>query len=64
MDPVIIRPPGVDDGAFVVSLATVWYARVLLLFSASAMIDTGSNSFDCALVSTPEIFNDPENGNI
>jgi hypothetical protein len=26
MDPVIIRPPGVDNGAFVVSPETVWYA--------------------------------------
>jgi hypothetical protein len=63
MDPVIIRPPGVDNGAFVVSPATVWYARVLLLFSASAMTDTGSKSFDCALISTLETFDDPENGN-
>jgi len=60
MDPVIIRPPGVDNGAFVV---TVWYARGLLLFSASAMTDTGSKSFDFALVSTLETFDDPENGN-
>ena len=42
---------------------TVWYARVLLLFSASAMTDTGSKSFDCALVSTLETYDDPENGN-
>ena len=52
MDPVMIRPPGIDNGAFVVSPESVWYARVLLLFSASAMTDTGSKSFDCALVST------------
>jgi hypothetical protein len=63
MDPVIIRPPGVDYRAFVVSLETVWYARVLLLFSASAMTDTGSKSFDCALDSTLETFDDPHNGN-
>jgi hypothetical protein len=63
MDPVIIRPPGIDNGAFVVSPETVWYARVLLLFSASAMTDTGSKSFDCALVSTLETYDDPENGN-
>ena len=63
MDPVIIRSPGVDNGAFVVSPDTVWYAQVLLLFSASAMTDTGSKSFDCALVSTLETFDDPENGN-
>jgi hypothetical protein len=63
MDPVIIRLPGIDNGAFVVSPATVWYARVLLLFSASAMTDTGSKSFDCALVSTLKTFDDPKNGN-
>jgi hypothetical protein len=41
---------------------TVWYARVLLLFSASAMTDTGSKSFDYALFSTLETFDDAENG--
>jgi hypothetical protein len=40
----------------------VWYARVLLLFTASAATDTGSKSFDCALVSTLESYDDPENG--
>ncbi len=40
-----------------------WYARGLLLFSASAQTDTGSKSFDCALVSTLETYDDPENGN-
>jgi hypothetical protein len=47
----------------IISPDSVWYARVLLLFSASAMTDTGSKSFDCALVSTMETYNDPENGN-
>ena len=61
-DPVMIRPPGIDNGAFVVSPETVWYARVLLLFSASAQTDTGSKSFDCALVSSKEIYGYPENG--
>jgi hypothetical protein len=63
MDPVMIRPPGIDNGAFVVSPESVWYARVLLLFSASAMTDTGSKSLHCALVSTLETYDDPENGN-
>jgi hypothetical protein len=36
---------------------------VLLLFSASAMTGTGYKSFDCALVSTMETYDDPENGN-
>ncbi len=48
MDPVMIRPPGIDNGF--VSPESVWYARVLLLFSASAMTDTGSKSFECGSV--------------
>ena len=63
MDPVMIQPPGVDNGAFVVSPETVWHALVLLLFSASAMTDTGSKSLDSALISTLETFDYPENGN-
>ena len=59
----MIRPPGIDNGAFVVSPESIWYVRVLLLFSASAMTDTGSKSFDCALVSTLETYDDLENGN-
>jgi hypothetical protein len=59
----MIRPPGIDTGAFVVSPDSVWYARVLLLFSASAMTDTGSKTFECALVSTLETYDDPDNGN-
>jgi hypothetical protein len=64
LDFVMIRPPGIDNGAFVVSPDTVWYARVLLLFSASAATDTGSKSFDCALVSTLESYDDPDNGKL
>ena len=60
---VMILPQGIDNGAFVVTPDSVWYARVLLLFSASAAMDTGSKSFDCALVSTLESYDDPENGN-
>jgi hypothetical protein len=63
LDMVMIRPLGIDNGAFVVSPDTVWYARVLLLYSASAMTDTGSKSFECALVSTLETYDDPANGN-
>ncbi len=61
-DLVIIRPPGIDNGAFVVKPDTVWYARVLLLFSTSVTTDTGAKAFDCALVSTLETYDDPENG--
>ena len=63
LDIVMIRPPGIDNGAFVVTPDSVWYTRVLLLFSASAKTDTGSKSFDCALVSTLETYDDPVNGN-
>ncbi len=63
LDIVMIRPPGIENGAFVVSPDTVWYAWVLLLCSASAATDTGSKSFECALVSTLETNDDPENGN-
>ncbi len=63
LDLVMIRPPGIDHGGFVVSPDTVWYARVLNLFSVSAQTDTGSKTFDCALVSTLETYDDPENGN-
>ncbi len=63
LDLVMIWPPGIDNGAFVVTPDSVWYARVLLLFSASAQTDTGSKSFHCALVSTLETYDDPENGN-
>ncbi len=55
----MIGQQGVDNGAFVVSPETVWYARAFLLFSASAATDTGSKSFECALVSTLETYNDP-----
>jgi hypothetical protein len=63
LDIVMLRPPGVDNCAFIVSPETFWYAGVLLLFSASAATDTGSKSFKCALVSTLEIYDDTENGN-
>jgi hypothetical protein len=65
LDLVMIRPPGIDNGAFAVSPDSVWYARVLLLFSASAimMTDTRSKTFECALVSTLETYDDPDNGN-
>jgi hypothetical protein len=59
----MIQPPGIDNGGFIVSPETVRYARVLLLFTASAATDTGSKSFDCALVSTLESYDDPDNGN-
>ena len=63
LDPVMIQPPGIDNGAFVVSPDSVWYARGLLLFTATPQTNTGSKTFDCALVSTLETYDDPDNGN-
>ncbi len=62
---MISRSQGINNSAFVVTVSpdTVWYAWVLLLFSASAATDIGSKSFECALVSTLETYDDPENGN-
>ncbi len=42
----------VDNGGFVVSPDTVWYAQVLLLFSASAMTDFGSPCIITIIFST------------
>ncbi len=65
LDLVMIRPPRLDHWAFVVSPDSVWYALVLLLFSATSQTNTGSKTFDCALLSTLETYDDPasENGN-
>ena len=63
LDPVMIQPPGIDNGAFMASPDSDWYARVLFLFIATAQTDTGSKTFDCALVSTLETYDDPDNGN-
>ena len=52
----MIQPPGIDTGAFMVLPDSVWYARVLLFFTATAQTDTGSKTFDCALVSTLETY--------
>ncbi len=59
---ILRQSPTGPNGPFVVSPDTVWYARVLLLFSASATTDTESKPFDCTHVSTLETYDDPENG--
>jgi hypothetical protein len=63
LDMVMIRQPGINNGGFVVSPDTVCFAQDLPLFSTSAMTDTGSRSFECALVSKLETYDDPDNGN-
>ena len=44
LDLVIVRPPDIDNGAFVVFPDTVWYAWVLLLFSASVATDADTGT--------------------
>jgi len=39
LDLVMIWPPGIENGAFVVTPDSVWYARFLHLFSASTQTD-------------------------
>ncbi len=62
LDSLMIQPTGINNGAFVFWPDFVWYALVLLLFSASATTDTRSTLFDCALVLTVETYNNPEHG--
>jgi hypothetical protein len=37
--------------------------RVLIFFSATAQTNTWSKTFDCALVSTLEVYDNPDHGN-
>jgi hypothetical protein len=49
-DLVFVRPP--DAGKdFRVSIYTVWYCRVLLLFSFYTSTDSGIKRYNCAFVS-------------
>jgi hypothetical protein len=38
MDPVMIRPSGIDNGAFVVSPESVWYAETMLVYCSCALL--------------------------
>ena len=48
-DIVFVRPPGVRD--FRLSIDTVWFCKVLLLFSFETETDTGILRHECAFVS-------------
>ena len=45
-----------EPRGFVLNPDSVWYYRVLLLFSTKVMTDTGSKKLDCAFVSTLETY--------
>ena len=51
-----MRPAGIPPGGFILTpdSITTEYTAIQFLFSFSAMTDTGSKSFDCALVSVLE----------
>ena len=62
-DLVFCRPPGIQHGDFVLSADSVFYCRVLLLFSMVVATDTGDKTFECAMVSVLETYSGPlENG--
>lgn len=48
-DLVFVRPPGARD--WHLSMTTIWYCKVLLLFSFETNTDDGFKTHDCALVS-------------
>jgi hypothetical protein len=62
MDLVMMCPPGILAGAFVVSPDPTWHTRVFLPFSLTVALGAWSKSYDCALVSTLENYDDPQNG--
>jgi len=63
-DLVFCRPPGAAHGNFVLSADSVFYCRVLLLFSMIVATDTGDKTMECAMVSVLENYSGPlQNGN-
>lgn len=63
-DLVFCRPPGMQRGNFILSADSVFYCRMLLLFSMAVATDTGDKTFDCALVSVLENYSGPlDSGN-
>lgn len=51
-DLVFIRPPGTaKNSGYKVSMESVWFCKVLLLFSFETRTDTGIKKHECAFVS-------------
>jgi hypothetical protein len=53
-DMVFIRPPGISDGAFQLTMDNIWFCKLLLLFKIHTKTDTGMQYLDCAYVSVLE----------
>ena len=49
-----IRPPGTPLATFQLRMDTVWFCKVLLLFSCVSKDDNGSKLHECAYVSVLE----------
>jgi len=53
-DWVFIRPPGTPLATYQLRMDTVWFCKVLLLFSCVSKDDNGSKLHECAYVSVLE----------
>ena len=53
-DMVFVRPPGMPKGTFRLSIDSVWFCKVLFLFSFVSAHDQGRKQHDCAFVSVLE----------
>lgn len=53
-DMVFVRPPGIRTGDFRLSMDSVWFCKILCLFSFVSANDQGSKQHDCAFVSVLE----------
>lgn len=53
-DMVFVRPPGICKGDFRLSIDSVWFCKVLFLFSFESANDQGRKKHDCAFVSVLE----------
>jgi hypothetical protein len=51
---VMVRPPGIDKGAFQLRIDNVWFCKVLFLFSFVSQNDLARKRHDCAFVSVLE----------
>ncbi len=58
-DMVIIRPPGISDGAFQLRMDNIWFFKLLLLFKIHTKTDPGMQYRECAYVSVLEEYKGP-----
>jgi hypothetical protein len=56
---VLIRPPGISDGAFQLRMDNIWFCKLLLLFKIHTKTGTGMQYHECAYVSVLEEYRGP-----